>query len=891
MSEAQRWVAWKYFWKEKERKYAKIPINPRTGQPADVSDAETWGTAAEAIACVKKRASLAGVGIVLIEGDDLNGIDLDDCITDSGSFSPLAAEVIEDCETYFEESPSGTGVRGFTIGGIKKALAGGGVELYCQVRFMTVTGCHIEGTPLEVKPAPRTVAKLTSVAEAARAEKRAKTNGATNGGNGHAHHTRTVGDDFFANVNAVALTKLDKWVTVLHPTAKKKPNGAWRIPASDLGRPDLQEDLSYHPSGISYFGEEISFTAVDAVMRFGGAAEAKAAAFWLCRQMGIEPATLGWRGRTKDGAPAIKSTEIQGDFLLVRTPTEGRGPGVYINGAKPSDDGETPPPEWRWLCSLIEPLAKTRGSDNRNWGRLLEVVDSDGVPHVWAMPARIGPTVGDGIDFRRELVDRGLEIASGNNARNRLNDYITIWKPSRKVRCVSTVGWSGDAFVMPHRQFGGNEEIVLQVEGVAPEFTSSGTLDNWRCDIAARCGGNSRLMFGVSAAFAGPLLRLAGEESGGIHFCGSSSIGKTTMLHVARSVWGMPLGSWRTTDNSAEAIAAGACDTFLPLDEISQAHPRVVGELAYMLGNERGKSRMNRNATLRQTLRWRVLFLSTGEVGMATRLLEGGGKARAGQEVRVLEIPADAGKSLGVFEELHGFGNAAELAEHLRLAADRDCGHAARAFLERIVENIHRLTGQLTQERAHFVADHCPPGADGQVRRACGRFAVIAIAGELATLFGITGWNVGDAEEVVVRCWNDWLVARGGAGAAEEREALDQVRLFLEQHGEARFSLAWDQENDRPVSNRAGFRKASEGGTTYYVLPGVFRKEVCKGFDPSTIARAMAARGWLLTEAKRPNKVERIPGQGSLRVYVIPPDFLRGNINSDGNTGNDGNTP
>jgi uncharacterized protein (DUF927 family) len=353
----------------------------------------------------------------------------------------------------------------------------------------------------------------------------------------------------------------------------------------------------------------------------------------------------------------------------------------------------------------------------------------------------------------------------------------------------------------------------------------------------------------------------------------------------------MPLGSWRTTDNSAEAIAAGACDTFLPLDEISQANPRVVGELAYMLGNERGKSRMNRNATLRQTLRWRILFLSTGEVGMAARLLEGGSKARAGQEVRVLEIPADAGKGLGVFENLHGFGNAAELAEHLRLAADRDCGHAAQAFLERIVQNPSKLAADLTQMRAQFVADYCPAGADGQVRRACGRFAVIAIAGELAALYGITGWKTGDAEEAVARCWHDWLDARGGAGPAEEREAIEQVRLFLEQHGESRFTLAWSPDKDRPVSNRAGFRKVGDNGATYYILPGVFRQEICKGYDAKAVARAMALRSWLVTEADRHPTNARIPGEGLRRVYVIPPEFMSGNAVLDGNAENSGNKP
>jgi len=118
------------------------------------------------------------------------------------------------------------------------------------------------------------------------------------------------------------------------------------------------------------------------------------------------------------------------------------------------------------------------------------------------------------------------------------------------------------------------------------------------------------------------------------------------------------------------------------------------------------------------------------------------------------------------------------------------------------------------------------------------------------------------------------LAERGGAGAAEEREALLQVRLFLEQHGEGRFSLAWDVKNERPVSNRAGFRKAAETGATYYVLPQVFRSEVCKGLDVRMVAKTMSRRGWLLHERDRLTTNVRIPGEGPLRVYVIAPDFL-----------------
>jgi putative DNA primase/helicase len=296
---------------------------------------------------------------------------------------------------------------------------------------------------------------------------------------------------------------------------------------------------------------------------------------------------------------------------------------------------------------------------------------------------------------------------------------------------------------------------------------------------------------------------------------------------------------------------------------------------------------MKRDLTARQPQRWRVLFLSTGEVGMATRLLEGGGKARAGQEVRVLEIAADAGQGMGVFENLHGFASAAELAEWLRLAADRNRGHAAREFLSHLTRDMQEVTRVINETRACFISEHCPADADGQVRRACGRFAIIAIAGELATMFGITGWVIGEAKAAAVRGWRDWLTGRGGAGAAEVREALLQARLFLEQHGEARFSLAWDLENERPVSNRAGFRRAADAGGTYYILPEVFRCEVCKGYEPKMVAREMAKRGWLLTQAPHMTRKERIPGEGTQRVYVVPPAFLCTDIDISVGTGGD----
>ena len=122
------------------------------------------------------------------------------------------------------------------------------------------------------------------------------------------------GTDFFANLNATALAHLDRWVPILHTTARKQPNGAWRVTSKALGR-DLEEDLSYHPDGIRDHGAEHGLTAIGAVLRYGGAGDAGAAAMWLCQRIGVEPAALGWdaSGARRADASKIERGQPQSD--------------------------------------------------------------------------------------------------------------------------------------------------------------------------------------------------------------------------------------------------------------------------------------------------------------------------------------------------------------------------------------------------------------------------------------------------------------------------------------------------------------------------------------------------------------------------------------------------
>lgn len=577
--------------------------------------------------------------------------------------------------------------------------------------------------------------------------------------------------------------------------------------------------------------------------------------------------------------------------------------GVFFNGV----DREGEPTKPVWVCSRLDVQALTRDQDGQGWGYLLTFADPLGRPKQWAMPARMLAT--DGGEYRGALLGLGLRIATSPAARNLLTQYIQTRDPGEYATCTDRVGWhqSGDrlAFVLPHETIGDDaERIVFQTENAQENtFRVKGTAEQWRQRVAALCVGNSRLAFAVSAAFAGPLLRPAGVESGGFHFRGDSSSGKTTALKVAASVYGGAsyLQRWRTTDNALEAIAAQHCDGLLILDELAQVDPKTAGECAYMLANEQSKARATRTGTPRARLAWRLLFLSAGELGLADHMAEGMKRARAGQEVRMADIPADAGRGMGAFEDLHNREGGADFARHITGQAGTVYGATGRAWLQWLTENAEGLKPRIRDAAGKLARQIVPEAAGGQVERVGARFALVGAAGELATSAGLTGWPPGEAERAARECFNAWLAARGGIGNGEVVAMLRQVRRFLEAHGEGRFTWwhrAADDHNSKTL-HRAGLRRMlndrgepiksnpehqreygermpatlGEGvSVEYFVLSEVFKSELCQGFDPLTVARVLLEHGCLtVKEAGRFNATERLPGLGLTRCYRIAP--------------------
>lgn len=540
----------------------------------------------------------------------------------------------------------------------------------------------------------------------------------------------------------------------------------------------------------------------------------------------------------------------------------------------------------RWVCSWLEVAARVRNPHGEGWGKLVNFTDPDRTPKGRIIADAL--LSGDGIELERTLRDAGLHISP--TGRPLLRQYLIESAPKARARITNRTGWhdagaDGAVFVLPDRAIGTGDEWIYENESPSSAtFGTRGTLKGWQDEVGVPCRGNSRLLFAVSVSFAAPLLYLVGMDGGGFHLRSNSSDGKTTAQRVAASVCGGRdyLGSWRSTDNAIESTALAHCDApWLP-DEMAQIDPKFAGETIYMLANGQAKGRQQRTGGLRARATWRVLFLSSGEIGLLEHMGEAGKSPRAGQEIRLAEIPADAGAGLGIFEELHGYAGGAEFSKALTEAARRNYGGAFVAYLEKLARHQHEVADMVKEAQRKFQAAYLTDQAHGQARRVADRFALVGAAGELAQRWGIVPWEPGEAMKAARTCFDAWLSRRGGEGNQEERAALRAVREFLRRYGESAFS-DWERpanDTDKHAavrSDRAGYRRhdVATDAVEYFIFTEVWRVRVCKGFDAAAVGRMMAARGFVErgTEAGREWQTRHtIPTEGGRPrvVHVLP---------------------
>ncbi|HQU69095.1 MAG TPA: DUF927 domain-containing protein [Albidovulum sp.] len=527
------------------------------------------------------------------------------------------------------------------------------------------------------------------------------------------------------------------------------------------------------------------------------------------------------------------------------------------------------------LCSRLTVTAAFEDPAGRNRGRVIEFEDDRGRRHTVSIFSR--ELEADLRKVRRDLADRGFWLRHGPKAHDAVLRLLRDWKVRLTLTATDRFGWtdrSCRSFVLSEGCILGDGRVHFTGEtGLDPsaDGLSSGTLATWRDEVAALCAGNPLLIIAVSLAFAAPLVELLNEDGGGLHLRGASSRGKSSVLKAAASVWGHPdrAGSWRATANALEGAALGANSMLLALDEIGEIAGSEIFKAVYLLGNGIEKRRATRVGPGGVANRWRVAILSTGEDRIADRIAEDGRLAKAGNEVRLIDVEAD-GRPHGAFDQLRGSSHGAAFSGRLKTASRGSHGTAGEAFVRMLLDrgpDFQEAAKRVRESMAAQMRDRNALGADDQAMRVARQLALIGLAGELATKHEITGWKKGDALSAALLVLRTWLSERARRHASGPNAALTRLRTFLqaEAHG-------FVERGSDPAASEIVQQGWKDEG--FYYLTSECWKEIYQR-EARKAARNLVDAGYLLP-GEEPNLSRHAPSgiPDRPRLYWVRADIL-----------------
>lgn len=548
------------------------------------------------------------------------------------------------------------------------------------------------------------------------------------------------------------------------------------------------------------------------------------------------------------------------------------------------------------ISAPFEVVGEARDPEGGGWSVVIRFHDRDGREKT--IPVSRARLASGGAEVRAELADAGLIVSPARGKADKFTIALAEVATRRRLSLVSATGWSGRRFVLPRQVIGpADGERVIFAKGAEDglHYRKAGSFAAWRDGVGRKATGNDLLTFALSLAFLGPLLRPLDIEGGGVHFRGNSSSGKTTLAYAAGSVWGGggPLGfgqTWRSTANALEMVAYGHNDGLVVFDELALVAPEEAGSAAYSLASGQSKARSRADGSLRRRSEWRVAILSTGEIGLADHIRSSkrGERPMAGQELRLMDLPADAGAKMGVWQDLHGAAGPAALSDEIKAACSRDYGHAGPAFLEAFIARRAEAEAQAKLLLAAFLKSVAEEGDTGQAQRGAVRFGATAIAGELAALFGVVPWEPGEAADAARRLYRRWAVSFGRDRTHESTEVLRRMRGVIESEAAA-FAPLSDASADEEWPTVAGRDEQARGLKSYgyrrvrgpiveYWFNDVGWAYVFHGMNLRDAARVLFEAGFLERgEGDHWKKKQSVRGK-KLRFWTVKGEILEADL-------------
>ncbi|HHJ4620906.1 MULTISPECIES: DUF927 domain-containing protein [Klebsiella/Raoultella group] len=478
------------------------------------------------------------------------------------------------------------------------------------------------------------------------------------------------------------------------------------------------------------------------------------------------------------------------------------------------------------------------------------------------------------------LRGRGVAIDTQGSSLNQLAKYLQREGKRTMWEVTSTAGWHCGAYVMPDGEVIGEPDMPVAFCGgtsAIKGYVVRGTAAEWRDNVASLMRGNHSMMLGVLVGLTAPLNSLVGGRCFGIHLFAQSSVGKTTTVEAATSLYGDPEMlklSWDATRHGLTVEAAARNDGFIPIDEIGQGGKVTeIAQSAYSLFNGVGRIQGKKEGGNRPVTRWKIAALSTGEEDFETFLMKGGITPKAGQLVRLLSVPfIDT-------VDFNGYDDGDAHSRAVKRLSGRYCGASGRAWIRWLTENKDQAIELSAQKETEWLS-RLPEGASSQVSRVASRFAMLDAAGELAG--NITGWTARECQEATQRAFNDWL-EDFGLDSREKYQVITRARDFIQRHALSRFQPYafgksngdMDQHHATRITNLAGYLvngRRDDGRPEYHIIPSVFDEEILCGISRHFGCKALEDAGMLVCAESGRWTTKTVKVNGTQQRFIVLTD-------------------
>ena len=407
-----------------------------------------------------------------------------------------------------------------------------------------------------------------------------------------------------------------------------------------------------------------------------------------------------------------------------------------------------------------------------------------------------------------------------------------------KQTTISGFGWKKEKgslfFVMPDKAYGTDLSIVFEPEGQGEEgfaraLKPMGNLNTWKKAIRLLLP-YPQVMFNLYASFTAPLLEILDAPNFIIDNWGLTSIGKTTTIEIAASVWGLPIKElgglvrgWNATLVSVERLACLFNHLSIFYDDSQTANLKILDNMVYTIANGTGRQRGSVKGSQKISF-WRTIAFSTGEKQL-TQISE-----LEGIKARIIDL---YGSPFGKTEQ-------SELIHEIKSIIHTNYGHAGRKFIEEIISRINNKSNDiLKKDYNQAYSDLAKLGKDNISDRLARYMGAVEVAGNLAEEIFDFG---GDAKNIVKK------IFLHTCGEIKERGDYPQRAL---EH-----IISWVQGNQNSFDRQEQLATVEKGeifgvireGEYIGIFPHKFKEIIKRSeFDNSSIMKAFKDRSWIQT--------------------------------------------